>query len=151
MSTIASSDPFAIPVPLAVNGPSGRHSWLSQAQARFRDLSLLPRNWDSYDADPGSPECLAAAWALAVRLAAVPSVPLPLIHLTRDGGVHFEWLRGQRSFSIELADPRTMHLHYGDWENKEEEESSIPVDGPLIHVIELIGKAQSIVRAGDRP
>lgn len=76
--------------------------WLRQAYDQLAKLSALPRDWDSYDADPVSIIALGQARLLFSNLD-FEDIPEPHIAPTPDGGIGLHWRVGSRDLEIEIS------------------------------------------------
>lgn len=83
-------------------------SW-DEALGRLEELSRLPANWDSYDADPISKNALDRARELLLTLRAALEeslgdafIPVNIAPIA-DGGVQLEWEQGGSYLEVELS------------------------------------------------
>jgi hypothetical protein len=85
------------------------------AHERLIELSRLPANWDSYDADPPTPAAIATAAALIaavdedrLRLTGQHTQPW-MIAPVPDGGVQVEWMASPRKIEVFIDPAGGMH------------------------------------------
>jgi len=82
-------------------------SW-EEAASRLLEYADLPSNWDEYDSDPIAPDAIKKAYEILYALRStfvqhigdsyLPSNLVPL----RNGGLQFEWYRGDSYLEIEV-------------------------------------------------
>ncbi len=89
--------------------------WLDTELAALFVISKLKSNWDSYQADPPTPEIIETAKQLLIDLAKDSKLPRPYVNPTRNGGVQIEWEYGQRYFELDVHTYMGVHtLYSGD-------------------------------------
>lgn len=93
-------EPVASILPFLQAQPS---HWYPTISLRLEDLLELPPNWDSYGADPCSPEIVASARGLLLSLGRIFDLPAPVISPTRTGGILLEWSSGSLELEIQLV------------------------------------------------
>lgn len=91
---------------------------------RLQELLRLPRDWDSYGAEPVAAD--AALTAAVIANACVQGgAPLPHIVPTVVGGVQLEWIKSKRILEVEVTSPVDVSVLY--------QEDQIPVwEGSLL-------------------
>ena len=70
--------------------------------ARFRQISALPENWDSYGAPPIDEDSLGSS-AYIVQLGCELDLPLPAIAPGSDAGIGIEWETSEGELYIDIA------------------------------------------------
>ena len=96
--------------------------WLTQTDQALQELLCLPPNWNSYGAQPISPDNVTAAKDL-LRAIVRPETPQPSVVPTVSGGVQLEWHTGGIDLEIEIQAPGQLHVWLKDpQENRSIEE-----------------------------
>ena len=104
-------------------------SWIPKALMTLMELSQFNKNWDSYEADPVSPEALGYAVQLLGTWADPHwNVPEPRIVPCSSGSIQFEWNEPNLEFELAPLDEEGVVAHYlfchDDDSDKWEEETS---------------------------
>lgn len=81
-----------------------RAQWLRAAADRLKDVFLLDSGWDGGVAPSVDPFSIQLSWTL-LRLVAerMPSLPMPVLVPTANGGMVVEWVADQAEISIEIS------------------------------------------------
>jgi hypothetical protein len=88
-------------------------AWLGSSIGRLRELLALPRNWDSYGAEPVRVE--AAQSMLDVLGATMkPDSPAPTIVPSSHGHLQAEWHTNGIDLEVEVVTPVEIHVFYRD-------------------------------------
>jgi hypothetical protein len=109
-------------------------SMLITAIRKLDELKNLPEDWDSYGADPISPNAIAKAKSIIISVVKSFSNAIgDVVQLTdvipiADGGVQLEWVGPHAELEIEISPNGTIGLLYisgsGDRRNYEESEDN---------------------------
>lgn len=83
--------------------------WVQPLLNRICELGSLPRNWNSYGAQPIQPEVAATAMVLLLNLLS-PNDPFPSVVPTTRGGILLEWHVGGIDLEIDIRSPAWSHL-----------------------------------------
>ena len=99
--------------------------WWDEFLEKLRKIAELPRNWNSYDADPPDPVAIQKAIETVPKIID-PSVPVPSVHPMPDGGVSVEWHTPLLQAEIEFTPEAQIivlidTLVAGKWEDWEDD------------------------------
>lgn len=98
-------------------------SWLQKLTEDAGRLLQLPPNWDSYGAQPISPDFIRYAFEILTAVVR-PSTPMPVLVPTVRGGVQIEWHAKEIDLEIRVESTSRIHVafedpHTGsDWEEE---------------------------------
>ena len=99
--------------------------WLPEVSSQLNKLLELPRNWDSYGADPIEAPIVESARGLLVTLAERFDLPRPFIAPTPNGGILLEWRTGSRELEVELVSRDAASYVFSDEHTGQECEGAI--------------------------
>jgi len=99
--------------------------WFADILLQLDRLLGVPPNWDSYGADPPSPDAAASARGLVLALGQSWDLPAPLVSPTRTGGVLLEWASGSKELEIEIVSRDAASFVFTDDYTGEEYEGAI--------------------------
>ena len=91
---------------------NGGPAWLRLTMLRCVELLALPRNWDSYGAEPISPELTWTALQL-LRCFMRDGMSRPKIVPTNRGGVQLEWHQDGIDLEVEIVSQRELRVVLG--------------------------------------
>jgi hypothetical protein len=86
-------------------------SWVDKARKEIDSYRDLPAGWDDYD----SPSVNPGALSVALQVLDDPGMrdfPRPMISPSSDGGVVFEWRKGENDLTIEFLDLTDVQVSY---------------------------------------
>ncbi len=86
-------------------------TWVPSLIDRFRELLRLPRDWDSYGAEPVRSEA-ALTGALIANACITRGARIPHIVPTVEGGVQLEWSAHGRDLEVEVLSPKEVSVLY---------------------------------------
>jgi hypothetical protein len=92
--------------------------WLGRVKQRIKDMAALPRDWDSYGADPVDSRIPEIASAL-VEWFAVDNVPPPDVFATSEGGVQIEWHIRRVNVEIHISASEGTAIYFHDLNGSE--------------------------------
>ena len=104
---------------------------LEQYLDRFSEISSLPRNWDSYGAEPVNRRTLVYAVKVFLTLMEGRTIE-PFITPTPDGGISIEWSAGQRGLDVEILGPFRVNAHYFAGEGEDPWDRSVGPEYPKL-------------------
>lgn len=84
-----------------VRVPGYQSTWVQELQARFSELTALPKGWDGYNGRPVSFECAAFAAALLETIC-VDEVSVPALVPGNDGTLQIEWHKNKYDIEIDV-------------------------------------------------
>lgn len=91
--------------------------WAHLTEMKIKDFGYLITGWDSY----GAPEVTSTAIATAVHMVdQLKNLPWhPFVGPTSDGGVQFEWVRGESYLSYEVLPGGAIEVAYAHPDGRE--------------------------------
>lgn len=127
----------------AASGTPQHLSW-NEAFARLEEFARLPLYWDSYDADPIAPAALARAREVLYTLRAAfdermgeSFMPQNIVPIA-DGGIQFEWYRGDLYLEVEI-EPTGMLSYLVSRTSPQGRASASKADVQVSKIIEVVG------------
>ena len=114
---------------------AGTPNWWSEVKTKLNGFKDLEENWDSYGASPIEEELIEKAFNLLL-LSQLGNIPKPFVFPRKDGGVNFEWHKGDKFLSLEIRKDGMGYFFIDRLKNKPEE-GGFEADN-LDSIIELI-------------
>ena len=104
-------------------------AWFADALRQIRTLTTLPRDWDTYGAEPINALVVADVVNFLVKVA-VPGIAQPSIVPLADGGLQIEWHRGGLDVEVTFSEdePGLFVLNHDTGEESERPLSEASVE-----------------------
>lgn len=106
----------------------GTRLWFSELRKRLAELSVLPKNWDSYGGEPLQPISVSALVSTLIRFDDTIR-SRPRISLSHDGGLVCEWASGEFSVDLISSSDGAVTVYFADEVTGEEWEGPLQEAG----------------------
>ncbi len=93
--------------------------WILPLVQQICELGLLPKNWNSYGAQPICPHVAGEAVTFLLNYLS-PDDPFPSIVPTARGGILLEWHEGGIDLEIDFQSPSLIHVAFEDGRAEQE-------------------------------